>query len=310
MVAIVVHGGAINPLNEKFNKAINSAITYGLDLLKKSESAVNTVCETIKTMEDNPIFNAGTGAWLNADGEVEMDAILVDGYTGKVGAVAAIKKVRNPILVAKKVMEETDHILLVGEGATKFARLVGFDEYNIVNEERRKKWNELKNKLLKGEDDPLLTYWTKIKKFVQFAETVGAVAVDSDGRIAAGTSSGGFPMKLPGRVGDVPIVNASTYASKICGISLSGYGELILRTMLASKIGNEIENGETPTNALYKIIKKYGTSESGGKILLGGIALDWRGNVGCVKNTEYLPHGYGKFSNGKEEIRLNFGVVI
>jgi len=310
MVTIVVHGGAINPLDEKFNKAVNSAISYGLDLLRKSESAVNAVCETIKTMEENPIFNAGTGAWLNADGEVEMDAILVDGYAGKVGAVAAIKKVRNPILVAKKVMEETDHILLVGEGATKFARLVGFEEYDIVNEERRKRWLELKNKLLKGEADPLLTYWTKIKKFVHSAETVGAVAIDVDGRIAAGTSSGGFPMKLPGRVGDVPIVNASTYASKVCGVSLSGYGELILKTMLASKIGYEIENGETPTNALYKIINKYGWSEGGSKVLLGGIALDSRENVGCVRNTENLPHGYGRVLNGRMEIKLNFGEVI
>ncbi|MEM4334709.1 MAG: isoaspartyl peptidase/L-asparaginase, partial [Candidatus Caldarchaeum sp.] len=138
MVAIVVHGGAINPLDEKFNKGVSEAVETGIDLLLRGGSAVEAATEAIRVMEDNPIFNAGTGSWLNLKGEVEMDAIIVDGSTGRTGAVAAIKRVKNPILVARKVMEETDHILLVGEGASEFARYFGFKDYDPVTEERRR----------------------------------------------------------------------------------------------------------------------------------------------------------------------------
>ncbi|MCS7137527.1 MAG: isoaspartyl peptidase/L-asparaginase [Candidatus Caldarchaeum sp.] len=309
MVAIVVHGGAINPLDEKFNKGVSEAVETGIDLLLKGGSAVEAATEAIRVMEDNPIFNAGTGSWLNLKGEVEMDAIIVDGFSNKTGAVAAIKKVKNPILVARKVMEETDHILLVGEGATEFARYFGFREYDPATEERRRGWQELREKLMKGEQTSLLAYWSKISKFAKLGDTVGAVALDKDGRIAAGTSSGGFPMKLPGRVGDVPIINASTYAGPRCGVSLTGHGEVIMQNIVARNVAQLVENGLDPqaalTEAFTSVLRSLPSKGSG--VLLGGVSLDFRGRVGGVRNTELMPHAYAVDSR---KVVLNFGTIL
>ncbi|MEM4303203.1 MAG: isoaspartyl peptidase/L-asparaginase [Candidatus Caldarchaeum sp.] len=309
MVAVVVHGGAINPLDEKFNKGVSQAVENAVDLLLRGGSAVDAVTEAIRVMEDNPIFNAGTGSWLNLKGEVEMDAIIVDGFSNKTGAVAAVKNVKNPILVARKVMEETDHILLVGEGATEFARYFGFEEYNPVTEERRRDWENLRQKLLRGEPTSLLTYWSKISKFAKIGDTVGAVALDKDGKIAAGTSSGGFPMKLPGRVGDVPIINASTYARFQCGVSLTGHGEVIMQNMVARSVAQLVEKGLAPQDALTQVFTEVLKSLPGGGagVLLGGICLDSKGRVGAVRNTELMPHAYAVDSR---KVVLNFGTIL
>lgn len=309
MVAIVVHGGAINPLDEKFNKGVSEAVETGIDLLLRGGSAVEAATEAIRVMEDNPIFNAGTGSWLNLKGEVEMDAIIVDGSTGRTGAVAAIKRVKNPILVARKVMEETDHILLVAEGASEFARYFGFKDYDPVTEERRRAWEELMQKLLKGEQTSLLAYWSKISKFAKLGDTVGAVALDKDGRIAAGTSSGGFPMKLPGRVGDVPIINASTYTSRRVGVSLTGHGEIIMQHTVAKSIGQLVEKGLEPQKAMTEAFTNVLKSVPGpaSNVLLGGVSLDSEGRIGCVRNTELMPHAYAVDSR---KVVLNFGTIL
>jgi len=307
LVAIVVHGGAINPLDEKFSKGVKEAVEIGLEILIKDGNAVEAVTEAIRTMEDNPIFNAGTGSWPNLKGDVEMDAIIVDGWNGRTGAVAAIKRVKNPILVARKVMEETDHVLLVGEGATEFARYFRFEDYNPLTEERKRAWEELRNKLVKGEHTPMLSYWSKISQFARLGDTVGAVALDRNGCIAAGTSSGGFPMKLPGRVGDVPIINASTVANNICGVSLTGHGEIILKNMVAKHVAELVEKGEEPLNALTKTFSKILKDLRSDGVLLGGICLDAKGRVGVTRNTELMPHAYAG-EDGK--ILINFGEIL
>jgi beta-aspartyl-peptidase (threonine type) len=178
MYSIVVHGGAINPLDALFNKGVSDAALTGFKVLKMGGSALDAVTQAIVNMEDNPIFNAGTGSWANLAGDVEMDAIIMDGSNGASGAVASIRRVKNPILVARKVMEETDHILLAGEGATQFARTLGFRDYNPLTKEREATWKEMRDKLLRGETVPMTSYWSKISKFIR-SDTVGAVALDN-----------------------------------------------------------------------------------------------------------------------------------
>jgi len=166
MVAIIVHGGAGTIKKEeripKVIEGVKEAVIVGWKELRKG-SALDAVEEAIKVLEDNPIFNAGTGSVLTIDGKVEMDAAIMRGKTLEAGAVAGIWGVKNPISVARKVMEKTDHVLLVGEGAVKFARLMGFPEYNPITEERIEQWKELKEKLMKGE----IKYWKKLGELIK-----------------------------------------------------------------------------------------------------------------------------------------------
>jgi len=309
-IAIVVHGGAINPLNSQFNDGVKEAALTGFGILKMGGSALDRVIEAIRVMEDNPIFNAGTGSCPNLAGEIEMDAIIVDGREVSVGAVACISRVKNPVLVARKVMEETDHILLAGQGATKFARSFGFPDYEPLTRERREEWTGLRDKLRNNEHVSLTKYWSKISKYA-LADTVGAVALSENGDIAAATSSGGFPMKLPGRVGDVPILNCSTYANnKVCGVSLTGHGEVIVKHVLARRIHDRVERGEHPQVAIERAIGDVLNSlESREDVLLAGIVLDRQGNVGMARNTCATPHAF--ISDSTEgQVSLGFGKVI
>ncbi len=308
-IAIVVHGGAINPLNDQFNNAVKEAALAGYEILKTGRSALNAVTEAIRMMEDNPLFNSGTGSWPNLAGEIEMDAIVVDGRKISTGAVACIRRVKNPVLVARKVMEETDHILLAGEGATKFARAQGFKDYDPLTKERYEEWRALREKLRKGEQTSMMKYWSRISKYAT-ADTVGAVALSEDGDLAASTSSGGFPLKLPGRVGDVPIVNCSTYANNsVCGVSLTGHGEIVIKDILARRIHDRIEKGEQPQagieNAIRATLKRLDSSEG---VLMAGIVLDRKGNVGMARNTDATPHAFISSATGK--VSLGFGKVI
>jgi beta-aspartyl-peptidase (threonine type) len=307
--AIVVHGGAINPLTEPFNSGVTQAAFAGYEVLKRNGTALDAVTEAVRTMEDNPIFNAGTGAWPNLSGEIEMDAVIVDGKKISTGAVACIRRVKNPVLVAKKVMEETDHILLVGEGATKFARSVGFPDYDPLTKDRMTEWSALKEKVRRGEQTSMMKYWSKISKFAT-ADTVGAVALSTKGDMAAATSSGGFPLKLPGRVGDVPIINCSTYASnRVGGVSLSGHGEIIIKEILARRIHDRMTTGEHPQVAIERAIEEtLSHLESREGVLMAGIALDKDGNVGMARNVDLTPHAY--INSTVDKVSVNFGKRI
>ncbi|BAA29304.1 isoaspartyl peptidase/L-asparaginase family protein [Pyrococcus horikoshii] len=300
MVAIIVHGGAGTIKKEeripKVIEGVKEAVIVGWKELRKG-SALDAVEEAIKVLEDNPIFNAGTGSVLTIDGKVEMDAAIMRGKTLEAGAVAGIWGVKNPISVARKVMEKTDHVLLVGEGAVKFARLMGFPEYNPITEERIEQWKELKEKLMKGE----IKYWKKLGELIKeypevLRSTVGAVAFDGE-EIVAGTSTGGVFLKMFGRVGDTPIIGAGTYANEVAGASCTGLGEVAIRLALAKTATDFVRLGmdaQAASNAAISLATKYF-----GKDTMGIIMVDAAGNVGFAKNTKHMSYAYMK--DGMEE---------
>lgn len=163
--SIIIHGGAINPDSGVFADGVSAAARVGMQVLSSGGNSLDSVTEAIKLLEQNPIFNAGVGAWPNLRGEVELDAIIMEGKDLKSGAVATARNLTNPILVARKVMEETDHILLAGRGAEDFAKAFKLYAEHKVPEARIKEWNELKSKLTSGESVPMLKYWKKISKW-------------------------------------------------------------------------------------------------------------------------------------------------
>ncbi|MFA4641159.1 isoaspartyl peptidase/L-asparaginase family protein [Pyrococcus kukulkanii] len=300
MVAIIVHGGAGTIRKEdripKVIEGVREAVLAGWRELKKG-SALDAVEEAVKVLEDNPLFNAGTGSVLTIDGKVEMDAAIMRGKTLEAGAVAGIWGVKNPISVARKVMEKTDHVLLVGEGAVKFARLMGFPEYDPITEERKKQWVELKEKLLKGE----VRHWKKLGELIKeypevLRSTVGAVAFDGE-EVVAGTSTGGVFLKMFGRVGDTPIIGAGTYANEVAGASCTGLGEVAIRLVLAKTATDFVRLGmdaQAASDAAISLATKYF-----GKDTMGIIMVDSQGNVGFAKNTKHMSYAYMK--EGMEE---------
>ncbi|MFA4646951.1 isoaspartyl peptidase/L-asparaginase family protein [Pyrococcus kukulkanii] len=295
MVAIIVHGGAGIIRKEdripKVIEGVREAVLAGWRELKKG-SALDAVEEAVKVLEDNPLFNAGTGSALTIDGKVEMDAAIMRGKTLEAGAVAGIWGIKNPISVARKVMEKTDHVLLVGEGAVKFARLMGFPEYDPVTEERKKQWAELKEKLLKGE----VRHWKKLGELIKeypevLRSTVGAVAFDGE-EVVAGTSTGGVFLKMFGRVGDTPIIGAGTYANEVAGASCTGFGEVAIRLVLAKTATDFVRLGmdaQAASDAAISLATKYF-----GKDTMGIIMVDSQGNVGFAKNTKHMSYAYMK----------------
>ena len=215
--AIAVHGGAGDwdeALHEQARAGVYAAVKQGGTLLAQGSSALDAVTAAVTVLEDDPLFNAGTGSVLNRDGEVEMDASVMTGHDLGFGAVAAIRRVRNPVLVARRVMESSGHALLVAQGAVRFARKHGFGDYDPITEAARIAFQRARAELRLG--------------------TVGAVALDGEGRLAAATSTGGTLLKLPGRVGDTPLPGAGTYATSDAAVSATGKGELTMR-VLASK---------------------------------------------------------------------------
>lgn len=305
---IVIHGGAINPNSGEFLEGVGKAAQEGIKILKNGGSALDAVTEAIYILEQNPIFNAGKGAWPNLKGEVEKDAIIMDGKTLKAGAVAAVKNVKSPIKVARKVMEETDHILLVATGAEEFAKSFNLYEEHKIPEARLKEWQKLRKNLVEGKNVPLLSYWKKISRWAKIGDTVGAVAIDKEGSIAAGTSSGGFPMKLPGRVGDVPLIGCSTYADNNAGgVSITGHGEVVMTYLLAKRIVDFMREGYSAKFATEWIVS-FVNELTEGKALFAVIAIDKNGNIGSARNTELTPHAY--MDESMDKPLFNFSKII
>jgi len=295
MVAIIVHGGAGTIKNEdripRVLEGVREAVLAGWKELKRG-SALDAVEEAIKVLEDNPIFNAGTGSVLTLDGKVEMDAAIMRSNL-EAGAVASIWGVKNPISVARRVMEKTDHVLLAGEGALKFARLMGFEEYNPITEERIEQWKKLRQKLL---EDGGIPHWKKISELIKeypevLRSTVGAVAFDGE-EIVAGTSTGGVFLKMFGRVGDTPIIGAGTYANEFAGASCTGLGEVAIKLSLAKTATDFVRfglNAQKASEAAIELATKYF-----GKDNMGIIMVDREGNVGFAKNTKHMSVAYMK----------------
>ncbi|NJF24748.1 isoaspartyl peptidase/L-asparaginase family protein [Thermococcus sp. Bubb.Bath] len=294
MVAIIVHGGAGTIRNEeripKVLDGVREAVLAGWRELKRG-SALDAVEEAVKALEDNPIFNAGTGSVLTLDGKVEMDAAVMRGKTLEAGAVAGIWGVRNPISVARKVMEKTDHVLLEGEGAVKFARLLGFEEYNPVTDERLKQWEELRKKLIESGETK---HWKKLNELIKeypevLRSTVGAVAFDGE-EVVAGTSTGGVFLKMFGRVGDTPIIGGGTYANEVAGASCTGLGEVAIKLALAKSATDFVRLGmdaQAASEAAISLATKYFGPDT-----MGIIMVDSKGNVGFAKNTKHMSHAF------------------
>ncbi len=297
---IIVHGGAGEWDKERLEVAkecLIKAVGVGIEILKKFDDPVSACEEAIKVLEDEPIFNAGTGSVLNIFGEVEMDAAIMRGDNLIVGAVAGIKNIKNPISLARKVMEETDHVLIISEGAQKLAKVFGFEEHNPITDESIRRYRIAKEKI--GE----IEKFKKLKGFMEkypnyFVGTIGAVVVNSKGVIVSGSSTGGTILKLKGRVGDTPLIGAGIYANEFAGASATGIGEGIIRTNLSSFICHLVKFGISIENAV-----KSGIDYLTQKVNLpaGVIGIDKNGNVAYYHNTNYMPVAF--YKDGKTEFK-------
>ena len=241
MAAIIIHGGAApwaiaEERRQECVRGCEAAALAGYEVLKKGGSAFNAVEVAVNSLEDNPMFDAGHGSVMNAEGGVEMDAIIVDGKTLNFGGVACVKNIANPISLARLVMERTDHVWLVGPGANHFAAEMGVKEVDP---------SELVTKTAQEEYEAYYKYHSVVKdKFSSGVpsgqgghDTVGAVAIDIYGNLAAGTSTGGITLKRPGRMGDSPIIGCGASCDNtIGGVSATGHGESIARVTLAQRI--------------------------------------------------------------------------
>lgn len=301
---IAIHGGAgvINRNNmspeaeAKYRAALDSALDIGSEILAEGGSSMDAVEATINYLEDNPLFNSGKGAVLTAEGTVELDASFMDGATRNAGAVTGAKTVRHPISAARLVMDSSVHVMMAGDGVEKFA-----DEYDLERvensffiTERRRKYYERQKALETGPEGndgaPL------IKKY----GTVGCVALDQQGNLAAGTSTGGMSNKRFGRVGDTPIIGAGTFAdNNTCAVSCTGHGEYFIRWVVAYDVAAMMEYGGVPLVDAAEEIINGKLVEVGGS---GGlVAIDVDGNIAMPFNSEGMYRGYRK-SDGERYV--------
>ncbi len=291
MHVIIVHGGASYKKKEKVYTPLKRSLERGLSILEKGGSAVDAVIEAVKVMEEEEIFNAGRGSVLRIDGSIKLDAAVMDGKTLRAGAVAGIEGFLYPSQLARLVMEKTNHILLVGKEAERFAEFYGFKKENLYTEEKRKLWEKvIKNKKPEEETE-------KLKK--EIMETVGAVALDEKGNLAACTSTGGLFFSLPSRVGDTPLIGCGTYANSYGAASATGIGEDIIRVTMARYCIFMIEQGKKAQEASDLAVKEL-ESKTGS---FGGIiCLDREGNIGVSKNTKYMPVAFYSSKDKKLEV--------
>lgn len=287
MFGLIVHGGChdLAPTDlEKIaaNNGVKSYGEIGYRMLSEGYSAIDVVEKVITMMEDDPIFDAGTGSFRNLNGVVEMDAMVMDSDQN-CGGVHCIQKVRNPIQVARKVMENTPHSILSGSGAVQFARLQGFEEYEPALSELTNTTEDIngRQRLLRD----IKCYVEEIRKEDHIFSTVGVVAVDQSNRIVAGTSTGGIRMKMPGRVGDSAIPGAGTYCTNEIGLSATGEGEKILRMCLTYQSAQDYLNTGKLTDALRKNMERA----SGIDCICGLIALTRDGEFSFAHNGAFMP---------------------
>ena len=299
MFAIAVHGGAgvlsrdtEVAQRQPYLDGLGDALDAGYALLERGKSSLDAAIAAVRVLEDNPLFNAGRGAVLNRDGVAELDASVMDGGTLGAGAVTGLKHVRNPIELARRVMDESPHVMLVGEGAEEFARLQGIE---LVSNEyfRTPVRQQQLQKLLRG----VVTRENELAAF----GTVGAVALDGHGNLAAATSTGGMTGKRWGRVGDSPVIGAGTYANNAsCAVSATGHGEYFIRSVVAHDICAQVEYLKVPLrtavgNVLAKMAKLGGNG--------GVIAIDARGEIVLEFNSEGMFRGQ-RTSAGKREASI------
>ncbi len=293
-IAIIVHGGAgsiASARHERARTGCSAAVLLGWQILQEQGSALDAVEAAVTALENNPDFNAGTGSCLTRNGSIEMDAGIMEGHTLQIGAVAGVERIKNPIVLARKVLD-SPHTLLIGQGAQHFAL-------------------EQQMQLCAREElltERQLTNWRKAQgaQFVQAAGqdeesekkhgTVGAVALDSYSHLAAATSTGGIMNKYPGRVGDSPLIGCGFYADEYATISCTGYGEDFTRLLIARRAAEFISHGAAAQDAAERAIAFLSahTTQTGGLIL-----LDSGGKIGQAKNSEHMV--YAAISTGMDK---------
>ncbi len=287
--SLIVHGGAWDIPDDSVaacREGCRAALAAGWEILSRGGSAIAAVEAAIVTLEDNPIFDAGIGSHLNRDGVPELDAILMEGSTLKAGAIAAVSRLRNPIKLARRVLERSEHMFLVGAGAEQFAREEGMalcDPQALVTDVERAAWLRCR------EDKHVADH-----HLGHAHGTVGAVALDAAGEIAAGTSTGGTCCKFPGRVGDSPLVGCGCYAdNEAGGVSCTGWGEAIMRVVMAKTAIECLRRPAHPESAPADAAREAVTQLAKRGHGTGGlILLDRHGRPGFDFNTRRMAFGY------------------
>jgi beta-aspartyl-peptidase (threonine type) len=293
---LVLHGGAgaikkenMTPeLEKQYTGKLNEALEKGKEILSGGGTALDAVEQVIRIMEDSPLFNAGKGAVFTRDGRNELDASIMDGKTGKAGAVGCVDDIQNPISAARMVMDSSEHVLLIGKGASKFAREHGLRIVDSTYFYSGERWEQLQEFLKKEKESG--------------HGTVGCAALDTYGNLAAGTSTGGLTGKRWGRVGDTPVIGAGTYANnKTCAVSCTGHGEYFMRNVVAYDVSAVMEyKGLSLSDAANYVIMEKLTASGG----TGGlIAVDKSGNIAMVFNTPGMFRAFVK-SDGTRDVKI------
>ena len=290
MISFIVHGGAWDipdDLLEAHRNGVRQALAIGWNILMNGGSAVEAVEKSVNFMEDDPTFDAGRGSFVNSIGEIELDASIMDGTTFRAGAIAAVQNIRNPISLARVIMDKSEHILLAGRGAVRFAEEHGITrcaKEDLLVGRELERWKEIqRSKKSTSTKDAFR------KKMPH--DTVGAVAVDCNGVIASGTSTGGTLNKYPGRVGDSPLIGCGTYAdSSVGGASCTGWGEAIIKVVLAKTVIDLMEyNGGDPAAAAKQAILRLEKKADG----FGGVIVVNNSGVPAVAfNTPRMARAY------------------
>jgi len=296
--SIIIHGGAgnfyngdIDPtLKADYDDSMKEALAIGTDILKNGGSSLEAVEQTIRFLEDDPIFNSGRGAVLTSKGTAELDASIMQGKDLDAGAVASVKTTKHPISAAIAVMKNSPHVMLSGSGADLFSNQQGLEQVEnkyFITEKRKKQFE------------------SEFKKREEKMGTVGCVVIDSEGNIVAGTSTGGTFYKQWGRIGDSPIIGAGTYASNIsCGISATGWGEFFIRGTVARDIAALMEYKELSLQEAMDQVMKVDLPAIDEKKAVGGvIGVDKDGNIGYSFNTYGMLHAF-EDSTGKQKLGL------
>ncbi|WP_457321343.1 isoaspartyl peptidase/L-asparaginase family protein [Stenotrophomonas sp. P5_B8] len=290
---LVLHGGAgverkdLSPAEEKAARAaLQQALLKGHAVLAAGKPALDAVTAAITVLEDDPTFNAGKGAVFTHDGRNELDASLMDGATLKAGAVAGVQRVRNPILLAEAVMQHSPHVMMVGQGAEAFAATQGITLVDPSYFRTGKRWQQLQKALKEQASGQAHADLETARHF----GTVGAIALDAQGHLAAGTSTGGMTNKRFGRVGDSPIIGAGTYANDMCAVSGTGWGEYYIRTAAAYDICARMQYlKQSPAEAGRAVINARIPALGGDG---GAIVLSADGRVATPFNTQGMYRGW------------------
>lgn len=308
--AIAIHGGAgaitraamSAEKEQAYRQALYDIVTHGQSMLAQGASALDTVTEAVRRLEECPLFNAGKGAVFTRQGTHELDACIMDGRTLQAGAVAGVSRIRNPVLAARALLENSPHVLLAGEGAEAFALAQGLEQVEPDFFSTPERWEQLQRAL--GSDTALLDHdgaaqggdpLDPDRKF----GTVGAVALDNDGNLAAATSTGGMTNKQVGRIGDSPLPGAGCYASNdSVAVSCTGTGEVFIRTLAAYDVAAQMRYGgrtlqQVSVNVIHDSVLELGGSG-------GLIAVDREGNVALPFNSEGMYRAYARTDEAAE----------